>query len=381
MSFKLQASSFKHACALVAAALFGFQDPELDAALKAERARIAAKKPLAKEELQAYRAVAPRPSPDRHRFRLKVIPLSFSDAAASRADLAKALLEPLVAYYRAQSAGVFDLQPALLEARGTGSPRSELAGAAAGSAAELKIVGRVLRAEDLEDADGFLLVAAGGVGLAKTGLWPHASTIRLGGREVDYVLLPERIDHRWFGIAAHEAGHLLKLEDKYGDREAKVGRWCLMGTGYLDATPDDPRPGPLCAVCRAHLGWTGPPAHDPATEGAYALAPGPAALKVPVNKDGQESVVLEVRGKSLLVWHTGGGRPIELAAILPTESRDRLTPWSDPPFRARTLGGTDVWITDVRIQDGRAWFRLAPKADLTPLEELRRTRVGKELGR
>ena len=373
--------SVKPELILAALLLLAPQDAELDAALKADRARITAKKPLSKDDLKAYKSVAPRPSPDRHAFRLKLIPLSFSDVEASRADLPKALLEPLAAYFKAQSAGVFEMNSALQEARNTGGPRSELAAAAAGSSAELKIVGRVLRADDLEGADGFLLVAAGEIGAPKTGLWPHASTIRLGGREIDYVLLPERGDHRWFGIAAHEAGHLLKLEDKYGDKEAKVGRWCLMGTGYLDSTREDPRPGPLCAVCREGLGWASPVVHDPASEGLYSLAPGPASVKVPINKDGKESVVLEVRGKSLLVWHTGGGRPIELASILPTETRDRLTPWSDPPFRARTLGGTDAWITDVRIQDGRAWFRLGPKADLTPLEELRRSRVGRELGK
>ena len=381
MSFKLQASSFKPELILVLLLLLASQDPELEAALKADRARIAAKKPLAKDELRTYRAVAPRLSPDRHRFRLKTIPVSFSDAEASRADLAKALLEPLAAYYKAQSGGVFELEPFLLDARGTSGPRSEFASAASGSAAELKVVGRILRAEDLEGADGFLLVVAGEIGAPKTGLWPHASTIRLGSRDIDYVLLPERGDHRWFGIAAHEAGHLLKLEDKYGDREAKVGRWCLMGTGYLDSTREDPRPGPLCAVCREKLAWAAPVVHDPASEGSYSLAPGAAAVKVPVNKDGKESVVLEARGKQLLVWHTGGGRPIELAAILPTESRDRLTPWSDPPFRTRTLGATDAWITDVRIQEGRAWFRLGPTAELTPLEQLRRARVGRELGK
>jgi M6 family metalloprotease-like protein len=381
VSFKLQASSFKPAWAFLALILLQNQDAELDAAIKADRARIAARKPLTKEEIKSYRAVGARITADRHRFRLKTIPLSFTDVAASRADLPKALLEPLSAYYKAQSAGVFQLEPALLESRATGGPRSELAAVAPGSAAELKIIARVLRAEDLGDADGFLLVAAGEIGSPKTGLWPHASTIRLGGRDIDYVLLPERGDHRWFGIAAHEAGHLLKLEDKYGDREAKVGRWCLMGTGYLDSTKEDPRPGPLCAVCREGLGWAAPLVHDPASEGAYSLPAGAAAVKVPVNKDGKEAVVLEARGKSLLVWHTGGGRPIELAAILPTESRDRLTPWSDPPFRTRTLGATDVWITDARIQEGRAWFRLSPTADLTPLEALRRARVGKELGR
>ena len=376
---KLEARSWKLIAAL--ALLLFQQDAELDAALKADRARIAAKKPLTRDETKGYRAVAPRLAPDKVRFRIKAIPLSFTGAPASRGDLRAALLDPLAAYYRGQSGGVFELEAALLEARAADVPRSELAAAAAGSAAEQKIVGRVLKAEDLEGADAFILIAAGGIGSPKTGLWPHESTMRVGGKTVDYVLMPETGDHRWFGIAAHETGHLLKLEDKYGDREAKVGRWCLMGTGYLDATKEDPRPGPLCAVCREVLGWIPPLVHDPASEGAYSLAPGLAAVKVPVNKDGKEAVVLEFRGRALLVWHTGGGRPIELAAILPTEARDRLTPWSDPPFRARTLGASNAWITDVRIQEGKAWFRLGPSAELTPLEDLRRQRVGRELGK
>ena len=376
MSFELQASSFALLVTLLSA-----QDPELEAALRADRARIASRKPLAKEEAAAYRAVAAKVSDKRQALRVKVIPVSFTDAAVSRSDLSKSLLEPLAEFYQSQSSGVFQLEPALLEGRSTGGPRSELAGAVSGSPEELKIVGRVLRPEDLEGADGFMLIAAGGIGTVKTGLWPHTSTIRLGGKDVDYVLLPEKGDARWFGIAAHEAGHLLKLEDKYGDREAKVGRWCLMGTGYLESTREEPRPGPLCAVCRDGLGWVAPLVHDPAATGLYSLAPGTASVKVPVNKDGKESVVLEARGKSLLVWHTGGGRPIELSAILPTETRDRLTPWSDPPFRTRTLGAKDVWITDVRVQDGKVYFKLGPTADLTPLEQLRRARVGRELGR
>jgi len=381
VSFELRASSFKPAWAVAILTLLCPQDPELDAAIKADRARIAAKKPLTRDETKAYRAVAPRLAPDKVRFRIKAIPLSFTDAPATRADLRAALLDTLAAYYRGQSGGVFELESALLDARNAGAARSELAAAAAGSAAEQRIVGRVLKSEDLEGADAFLLVAAGGIGSPKTGLWPHESTIRVGAKSVEYVLMPETGDHRWFGIAAHETGHLLKLEDKYGDREAKVGRWCLMGTGYLDATKEDPRPGPLCAVCREALGWNPPLIHDPPSEGAYSLAPGLAAVKVPVNKDGKEAVVLEFRGRALLVWHTGGGRPIELAAILPTDARDRLTPWSDPPFRARTLGASNVWITDVRVQEGKVWFRLGPSADLTPLEELRKQRVGRELGK
>ena len=381
MSFKLQAPSFKLAAAAILT-LLPLQDPDLEAALKADRARIAAKKPLTKEGMASYVQVAGRPSAERTTYRLAVIPVTFSDAGARRADLQKALLEPLAAYYKAQSAGTFELVPTLLEARQSGAGRAQLAKAATGSPAERAILEALLKEGRLPEADGLLFAAAGEIGAHGTALWPHKSSLLIGGREVHYVLLPESGDHRWFGIAAHEVGHLLKLEDKYEDPKARVGRWCLMGTGYLDATKENPQPGPLCAVCRASLGWFAPLVHDPGAEASIALPAGvTAAARIPINKDGKESIVLETRGKSLLVWHTGGGRPIELAAILPTESRDRLTPWSDPALRGRTLGAVDLWITDVRFQEGRAWFRLGPKADLTPLEVLRRGRVGRELGK
>jgi len=381
VSFELRASSFKPVAAAFLI-LLSIQDSELDAALKADRARIAAKKPLTKEEMAGYRQVAGRAPVDRTSYRLAVIPVSFPEVAARRADLQKALLDPLAAYYRAQSAGALEIAPTLLEARKAGAGRAELAKAGTGSAAERAFLESLLKGERLPESDGILFAVAGEIGAHGTALWPHKSSLPLGGREVNYVLLPESGDHRWFGIAAHEVGHLLKLEDKYEDPKARVGRWCLMGTGYLDATKENPQPGPLCAVCRASLGWFAPLVHDPASGAAIALpAAVTSAARIPINKDGKEAVVLETRGKSLLVWHTGGGRPIELAAILPTESRDRLTPWSDPAFRGRTLGAVDLWITDVRVQDGRAWFRLGPKADLTPLEELRRARIGRELGK
>jgi M6 family metalloprotease-like protein len=380
VSFKLQAPRFKPATAFAILILLVPQDSELEAALKADRARIAAKKPLTKEEMARYRQVAARPAADRATYRLAVIPVSFPDAAANRETLQKSLLEPLVAYFRAQSAGAFELVPTLLEDCKAGTKRAELAKLATG--VEAKILQDLVKDLRPGETDGILFVAGGEIGAPGTALWPHKSVLSHPAKGFDYVLLPQSGDHRWFGIAAHEVGHLLKLEDKYEDREARVGRWCLMGTGYLDATKEDPRPGPLCAVCRASLGWFAPVVHDPSAEAEIALpAAVTAAVRVPINKDGREAVVLETRGKSLLVWHTGGGRPIELAAILPTASRDRLTPWSDPAFRARTLGAVDLWITDVRVQEGRAWFRLGPKAELTPLEELRRGRVGRELGK
>jgi hypothetical protein len=82
----------------------------------------------------------------------------------------------------------------------------------------------------------------------------------------------------------------------------------------------------------------------------------------------------------LFVWHTGGGKTIELVGRYPTEASDRLTPLSEPSFRGRSRGARPVWITDIRIEDGKAWFRVGPDAPLTALEDWRRAHVGKRLG-
>ena len=63
----------------------------------------------------------------------------------------------------------------------------------------------------------------------------------------------------------------------------------------------------------------------------------------------------------------------------PSEGSDRLTPLSEPAFRGRTVGARPAWITDIRLEGGRAWFRVGPEAPLTPLEEWRRSQVGKRL--
>ena len=64
----------------------------------------------------------------------------------------------------------------------------------------------------------------------------------------------------------------------------------------------------------------------------------------------------------------------------PTDHGDRLTPLSLPAFRGRSVGARSVCLTDIRVQDGKAWFRLALEAPLTPFEEWRRAHVGKRLG-
>ena len=103
------------------------------------------------------------------------------------------------------------------------------------------------------------------------------------------------------------------------------------------------------------------------------------ALPLTITPDGEETLLLEMRDR-LLVWHTGGGRNIALLGRFPAEASDRLTPFSEPSFRGRSLGARPVWVTDIRIQDGKAWFRVGPDAPLTALEEWRRAHVGKRLG-
>ena len=194
----------------------------------------------------------------------------------------------------------------------------------------------------------------------------------MGARQIDYLLVPEEVP---VAIIAHEFMHLLGFADKYDDEKASVGDACIMGTGYSTKTPPPP-----CADCRGKLGWTSPGMVDPAHPQSILLGPDVTrSVRIPVTPEGDESLLLEMRDR-LLVWHTGGGRKIELLGRFPSEACDRLTPLSEPPFRGRDLGARPVWITDIRIENGKAWFRVGPEAPLTPLEEWRRAHVGKRLG-
>jgi hypothetical protein len=169
--------------------------------------------------------------------------------------------------------------------------------------------------------------------------------------------------------------HLLGFADKYDDEKASVADACILGTGYSVRNPPPP-----CAECRAKLGWTSPATVDPSRPAAIVLAADPArAVRVPLTADGEETLLLEMRDR-LFVWHIGGGKTIELVGRYPSEATDRLTPLSEPSFRGRCRGARPVWITDIRIEDGKAWFRVAPDAPLTALEEWRRAHVGKRLG-
>jgi M6 family metalloprotease-like protein len=363
--------------ALFAALLL--QDADLDAAIKADRDRIAARRPLGTEERRGYVEIASLPRGDakpRTRCRVAVVPLEFADAKRGSRDLEKEMAR-LRDFYRLMSCSAFELTWKVRGSASVETSRAEFGKRAAGAWEEKKAVAALAAA--VEEADAVVFIAAGKIGSRGTSLWPHKDSVELSDRSIDYLIVPEEAAAHWAGILAHEFGHVLGLEDKYEDKSAKIGRWCLMGTGYLGDKEDNPMP--LCGVCREKLGWAVAAPVDAKSVGRLSLAPGDVA-RVALGRDGKEAMVLEMRDRgTLVVWHTGGGKPIEFAGAFPSTSSDRLTPWSDPAFVARTLGAQAPWLTDVRLEEGRAFVRLGFEAPLTPLEELRRSRVGKELGK
>lgn len=317
--------------------------------------------------LLALQAAAPAPEPKRALV-LAVVPVSFSDAKADGRGLDALLFKDVAAWYRRVSSGVFEL-------RGRAYPPVVLDVERA-AFRDLSAVARAFEAREGEAVlaayDGAVFVLAGPVGARGGPLWPRHETLRLDERRVESLVLAEAAGELAAGIAAHEIMHLLGLADKYDDPRASVGRWCILGTGYSARDP-----APPCADCRLKLGWTSASTADPRAAAALELGPGPSkALRLPLNVQGTEALLLEMRDR-LFVWHTGGGSTIELLARL--GPGDRLTPFSERPFRPRTAGAWDAWITDLKVVDGRATFRLGP-ADLTPDEEARKANVGKRLG-
>jgi M6 family metalloprotease-like protein len=353
--------------AAVLLALAQAPPPEL---VEAEKARLRGRPPLEKPLHSTPGGV---PGEPRASYTLGVVPLEFADRRRGESDPGKLLFGRVAEYYAKASAGKFELR---------GRVHAPVAMDVAREKFSDKDLGRALEAflaregEGLLAAyDGLAFVASGPLAKRGTALWPRKTALRAAGRDVDVVLLPEEAGGLELSIAAHEFMHLLGFLDKYDDEKAAVGAWCILGTGYAAKEPPPP-----CADCREKLGWTAPATVDPRAESRLVLPPEPArTLKVPLNADGSEALVLEQRER-LFVWHTGGGKRIELVGRYPTDTNDRLTPLSEPAFQGRTVGARPVWITDIRLEDGKAWFRIGPEAPLTPLEEWRRARIGKRLG-
>lgn len=332
-----------------------------DALVARERERLKTRAPLTEAQKAAYVAPEGNPARPRASYTLAVVPLQFADRALGERDLSKLVFGAVRDYYAKASSGKFALDGKVCDKVALGVDR------AAFERRDLeKAVG------NLPACDGVAFLAAGGMAARGTPLWPHRGVVKSGAREIDYLLVPEDAPA---AIVAHEFMHLLGFADKYDDEKASVADACILGTGYSVRTPPPP-----CVECRATLGWTSVATVDPARPSSIVLAADPSrAVRIPVTPDADESLLLEMRDR-LFVWHIGGGKKIELLGRYPTESSDRLTPLSEPSFRGRSRGARPVWITDIRVEDGKAWFQVAPDAPLTPLEELRRSRVGKRLG-
>lgn len=329
-----------------------------------EAERIAGKRPLTREERESHRRPGPGKSQAPVRgYSLAVVPLSFTDASPD--DPAPLLLRDVRDWYAKASDGAFALVGKAYATVPLGCARDEVAKLAVRSEEERRRLTAAVEAWMRRDGEGVLaahdgvaFVAAGKLGPRDSALWPHEGTLESGLR---YVVVPSDGGAHALGIAAHEFGHLLGLADKYD-----AGPWCLMAKGYAESPV-----APLCAPCRLRLGWIG----ASAAEGRTALHAGDA-VRIAVTD--RETLVLEFRRK-LLVWRVAA--TIELAAVLPSRHSDRLTPFSDPPFVGRSAGAREVWITDVRIEEGVAFLTVAPSGALTRAEEVRKSRIGQPIGK
>jgi hypothetical protein len=246
-------------------------------------------------------AETPRP---RRSLALAVVPLSFAEREAST-TLAKDLVVPLADYFRASSQGAFEVAGRVWDPVRVPAARSEVRREALAGALR-SFVGREGPAV-LETCDAVCFAAPGGLGLRGSPLWPHRDVLEVGGRKVDYVVVPSDAGPRGVAALAHEVMHLLGIEDKYDDDKADVGAACILGTGF-----DPRRPPPPCADCRVRLGWTKPLEADPSAAAEHVLARG-AVLRVPLAPG--EALLLELR-EDVLAWHVGGGKRIELVAQL-----------------------------------------------------------------
>jgi hypothetical protein len=331
------------------------------APLEREKERIRSKQPLSAEQKAAYASPAPPPAKPRDPYILAVVPLEFSDRKLGGKDVAAKVVAGLTDYYAKSSSGRFKLDARVGDRVTLETERDRF---------ERNILEKALAG--LPACDGIAFVAAGGLVPRNAPLWPHRGVVKAGEREIDYLLVPEEAPG---AIVAHEFMHLLGFADKYDDEKASVADACILGTGYSIRNPPPP-----CAECRIQLGWASAAVVDPFTPAALTLtADLSRALRINLTPGGDETLLLELRER-LLIWHIGGGKKIELIGRFPSETSDRLTPLSEPSFRGRSLGARTVWITDIRIQDGQAWFQVAADAPPTPFEEWRRSRVGKRLG-
>lgn len=334
------------------------QEPAGEDLLRADRERIESRPPLLAPERELYRKAAagdPATLPKRV-FLLAVVPVAFEDAPGEETPAVAAKLRERLA---AESGGKLEILiwsaprvvvpefRILFEARRLGSKEEAHAVSEWLAQAEVPAV-----------VDGICFAYAGELSKDTDGiLWPHQTKTRLDGKQVPYFLAPQD-GERAVSIHLHEFLHALGLPDK---RE-KGRAHCIMTCGHEEL--------PLCAACRYLLGWIAPARTTPEPAAPFRLRPFKTtgdALLVEVAK-GAEELLLEHRDDSVLVWLVTRSSTTFLAE-LDGKTSDRLTPYSIPGFRGRSPGSRPVFLTDVRVEAGEAWFRISGQEPLTDLEQ------------
>ena len=360
----------------VVAILLWVAQTDESALREAERRRIAEKPALTEAAVAGYERVRGEIGKNSVKgYSLAVLPLSFDDENGEAP--AKLFLSDLPAYFTEASRGVFTLVGKIYEGVKLGCDRGDFGKSASRSEEEQRRLATAVRAWTARDGEGVLaahggvaFVPAGRIGGRGTALWPHQGSLEIGGASIPYIVIPSDAGPRAVGIAAHEFGHLLGLADKY-----EVGKSCLMGTGYSCR-----KPAPLCASCRAGLGWARVSVTEARTERRIALSR-EEVLRIPMTSDGSESLWVEIREGELQAWRTIAGKTPEFLGCFPSRTSDRLTPFSDPPFVGRSIGAHETWLTDLRMEGGTGYLIVGPSAPLTPLEESRKSRIGRPLGK
>ncbi|HHI79351.1 MAG TPA: M6 family metalloprotease domain-containing protein [Planctomycetes bacterium] len=245
----------------------------------------------------------------------------------------------------------------------------------------------------LDPYQGVVFIYAGARdSLRGSQLWPHRSSIRVGGRSVPYYIV-EAGDREFasIGVHCHEFGHMLGLPDFYGyGHRTGVGKFCTMAIGHLGGGRSlKDRPFHLCAYCKIQLGWLRPTILRPEAKGLLCLRPiegsRDQALILPLSPGGEEYFLLEVRSRrgfdsdffrdGLLIWHYGEegqsaraqiGVPIDLEeahgkryfdaslreegqCLFPSTNTHDFAPNTFPSSRSLRQSAFPVTLADIRV--------------------------------
>lgn len=338
---------------------------ELEELIKKDRQRIANKGPLDKSKCAAatdLKTVQRKPIAS---YELLVIPVFFSDVELAKEDSAE---QDLKDYVTRMSFRSCELKTTRLTPIRQSNTRAEVARHRLGSTREGEVLENIFKAAELEKRlgsfDGVCVLYAGAMEQDRQSmLWPHKGTLKVGAATVAYFIAPQKAG----SVHAHEFMHLLGLDDK---REGS-SKHCILSYGY--------EPLPLCGSCAAQIGWVKCHVTGLGREAWLALpdvTESGSVLRVNLNPDGKEFLLLEARAKTLIVWRTLDGKT-EFVAEIDGVSADRLTPLSLPRFKPAKPGSRDVYLTDIRFDGTTAYFKVSMHEPLTNVERYNLSKIGK----